>query len=569
MSEPADAARPSWVHRSDGRLVPFDPDRISLDLFAATEALGQPDAFLARELTDSILHFLAAETEGGVTTTRQVAELGAKVLRELGHPRLAAAFARPAETPAAPVDLPSPASSFGPSLAEVERLLRAVEAPGPLAAALGRRCLTEFSLMQVFARDLAAVHRDGLLTLGHLESPRTLAVGVLPLSPGQHPTRRLAQRVREMSAVVGGYLAVDSPEFLLSEAADSVQAVREFIRELHLGLAGAGLNVVVNLNCAVPPPEAAEPQGGPLFATTVRAIPTEQRWAVADRLLHELPAGGLDRNLRLDWHLTADDLQPQRAERLRAAAQRWVEGAAITFVFDRARKPIALAEGVDRKHSATLLAVGVHLHQLAQQPGLRGDLPRYVQKLGSLARLAVAAAVQKREFLRRHSQGRPALTQGFVLDRARLVVVPIGLEAAVRTLTERGLAGGGPGLEAASHLLAELRAALEREGRARYLEVCLDSAPAFAMSADADGRPEHTAGVTAWDVQATPRQQLKASAALPAASSAAILLDGLQPLSADEALHLLRAAWQQSDLTRLHLRQVRGVRQAAPVLWGQ
>jgi hypothetical protein len=129
--------------------------------------------------------------------------------------------------------------------------------------------------------------------------------------------------------------------------------------------------------------------------------------------------------------------------------------------------------------------------------------------------------VQKREFLRRHSQGRPALTQGFVLDRARLVVVPIGLEAAVRKLMERGLAGGGPGQEFGLRVVVELRAALEREGRARYLEVCLDSAPAFSMSPEFTGLPEQAAGVTAWDVQSTPRQQLKASAALQAGATAA------------------------------------------------
>ena len=47
MTDSSSAARLSWVHKSNGRLVPFEPDHIARDLFTATERLGQPDAFLA------------------------------------------------------------------------------------------------------------------------------------------------------------------------------------------------------------------------------------------------------------------------------------------------------------------------------------------------------------------------------------------------------------------------------------------------------------------------------------------------------------------------------------------
>src|SRR5438128_3168197 len=84
---------PSWVYKRDGRLVPFEPDKISRALFAASETLGQPDPFLARELTDGVLHFLAAETDGDRLPTSAIAELIIKVVRELGQPALARAFA--------------------------------------------------------------------------------------------------------------------------------------------------------------------------------------------------------------------------------------------------------------------------------------------------------------------------------------------------------------------------------------------------------------------------------------------------------------------------------------------
>src|SRR5262249_19622926 len=61
---------PAWVRKRDGSLVPFDPDKISRALFAASESLGRPDAFLARELTDGVVHFLSSENEAAFTTTQ-------------------------------------------------------------------------------------------------------------------------------------------------------------------------------------------------------------------------------------------------------------------------------------------------------------------------------------------------------------------------------------------------------------------------------------------------------------------------------------------------------------------
>src|SRR5262249_57925172 len=87
-------APPAWVHKRDGQLVPFDADKISRALFAAAESLGRPDAFLARELADGVVHFLTAESEGVTPTTEQISELVIKVVRELGQPALAEAFAR-------------------------------------------------------------------------------------------------------------------------------------------------------------------------------------------------------------------------------------------------------------------------------------------------------------------------------------------------------------------------------------------------------------------------------------------------------------------------------------------
>src|SRR6516162_8795680 len=97
MTESVSSQPPTWVHKRDGRQAPFEADKISRALFAATETRGRPDAFLARELTDGIVHFLTAELDGAAPTTAQIAEMAVKVVRELGHPDLAQVFAAGAE----------------------------------------------------------------------------------------------------------------------------------------------------------------------------------------------------------------------------------------------------------------------------------------------------------------------------------------------------------------------------------------------------------------------------------------------------------------------------------------
>ena len=84
---------PAWVRKRDGTIVAFEPDKISRALFAASESLGQPDAFLARELADGVVHFLAAELDDATPSTQRIAEVVVKVVRELGQPAIAQAFA--------------------------------------------------------------------------------------------------------------------------------------------------------------------------------------------------------------------------------------------------------------------------------------------------------------------------------------------------------------------------------------------------------------------------------------------------------------------------------------------
>ena len=96
-------APPELVRLPAGGTEPFEPERIARSLFAAAERIGAADPFLARELTEGVVHFLAAECDGRPATPTQIAEVVAKVIRELGHPALAKAFEeRPREVSPSP-----------------------------------------------------------------------------------------------------------------------------------------------------------------------------------------------------------------------------------------------------------------------------------------------------------------------------------------------------------------------------------------------------------------------------------------------------------------------------------
>jgi hypothetical protein len=541
---------PVWVSKRNGRLVPFEADKISRALFAATETLGRPDAFTARELTDGILHFLAAEAENSVITAAQISELVIKVVRELSQPALAQAFAEFARRPpqAAPERSESGTSQEA-SAANVAGGTYDLDTVDPQAAIwrAGSASLREYSLRNVFTRDLLAAQADGLLTLTGLETPLQLAGCIL--GP---PTRmRIVEGIEHALKSAGTFVAVDGPEHSLHGA----DAAVTYARELAIGLRATGLHAVVNLNSALSPSCADDLGEGPLFANPEPATQSDQCATLARDLLEQIVLDGFaDGKVRVDWHVGERDFAGRAEGALQRLARRAVEGNGLAFVFDRTRRPVALAEGLDRRHPAVLLAIGLQLPGLASQPRLRAQPALFLQKLESLAHLALSAAVQKRDFLRRHDTGRPA----FLLDRARLVVVPIGLEAVAQDLGQGGLCTSRSGLEFARQIVRRLREVLQKGGRLSGLETCVDSAVEFAMedlAAQSAQRPAlRASGLTSSDPHATPKSQLKAAGSLHAAAeagTAVVHMPADRPLTAEEVASLLDYAWHQTQVVRL------------------
>jgi ATP cone domain len=542
------ATPPAWVQKRDGRLESFDADKISRALFAASESLGRPDAFLARELTDGAVHFLTAESDGTTPTTAQIAELVAKVVRELGQPSLAAAYTahglqRDHLRIADRADLlqAEGRTSGDDVLQRIHDGMPSVEG------------VREYTLQSVFARDLAAAHCDGLLTLTGLESPCELAGCILGPPVAKLGEDDVAAALEKARGFAGAFVALDGPEYLLAQTGRTGEPDADaFARDLALGLHLQGLRAVVNLNGATAPSWAGDLAEGPLFAGQRLAPAPELLAQLADSLARELVhlEAAKDR-LCINWHLSEHDIKPENADRLTGLARLALDGAPLGFVFDRPRRPVLLAPGVDRRHPAVLLTVGVHLPRLAEQMGVDGDSSRFLKKLESLARLALSAAVQKREFLRRQNH----FSSGFLLDRARLVVAPVGLDAVVQRFTGRGLSSGGAPLEFGKQIVQTLRDVLRRDGGLTRLATCLDGPDDFRLAGD--GSPAaQVAGLTPWDGVAQVKNQLRAAGALHALAeggTAALFLPEEPRPTAEVVADWLRMAWKQSEVMRLRL----------------
>ena len=358
--------------------------------------------------------------------------------------------------------------------------------------------------------------------------------------------------VEKARRFAGGFLVLDGPEHLLAHSAKpDRKRSRDFARELALGFRLTGLRAVVNLNCAAPPSWAGDLAEGPLFAgqrmrlrrntwplggrfdAASFCVPTERR-AGADRL------ASVRARLHARSRAASDDDGGIRVER-----------GGRRFVFDRPRRPVSLAEGVDRQHPAVLLTVGLHLPRLAEQPGVDGDPTRFLKKLGSLARLALSAAVQKREFLRRQERfqerfyPRPgAAGRGPRRPRRRCRGVHRR-----RLLLGQGVAG----FRQADRADAARRSA--QDGGACRLATCLDGPDDFRLG---DGTPTlgQVAGLTAWDATAPPKNQLRRRRRLARSRrgrhGGALLSDEPRP-TAETVRDALRSAWKQTDVNRVRL----------------
>lgn len=518
---------PEWVRKRDGRLVPFEADRISQSLFAATESLGQPNAFLARELTDAILHYLPEEVGSNTPGTEQLQELVIKVVRELGHPQLARHFEEFRQQ--SPRVVTPPTEPFRPSRAgrPADLTLHL-----PLDTALPQVLQTvtrQFSLQVIHGRDIVALHHDGLLQIQDLETPDLLA-GVVLGNPDS------VTAWQDWSARL---VALDGPDHWFSP---SDPALADLVASLGQGVLRTGVEAIVNLNLATGPAGTSHLARGPLFSDPPAVSPAG-REEVSVQLLDQLR--GLTAPHAIYWHLCDADFAESAIARLNRPIREVFAGRPLVFVFDRPRRPVLLGPGLTRAHPAVLLGLYLDLALLAEQTNTLGNLELYLNKLGSLGRLALSAGVQKRAYLRRNPR-HPLLSEGFLLDRARLRLVPQGLDRLVLENLGRPLESGGASLEMGRKVYQALVEILRQGSKAARLQTCLET--------DTQLHPEPLAE----ELPVLWKKHWRIASSLQSTLDMGIVRLPLPPGTPPTAiLDLLKILWSQTELLRVRFEKPR------------
>jgi len=476
-------------------------------------------------------------------------DLVIKVVRELGHPELAREFESGAGPKNVPVGKGDAVLAAVQSTAFVQRLRQLLEtAAPPNPAHVANLVWEHFGPDLVFARDLLAAQADGLLTLGTGSSCLGLAAVSVP--HGSAPLD-LIEQIASCKQRAGDALIFDAPEHYFAGERRSPNEIAAWVRAL--GIDESGCEPIVNLNALAPPADIVDLASGPLFPNI---SPTGIHEANARMALELLEQGATlsKQALHVAWHLGERDFEEARRPLLLRTARLAQEGADISFVFDRPRKPHRLGEGIDRTHRTSLMSLGLHLPQLAEQMGTPRTPERFLAKLVVLVRLALSAGTQKRSYLR----GLAGYAEGFLLERARLVIVPVGLDEVVRSFLRQGCCSTDPApLALGRQILERLRTLLEEDGKACLLDACLDSSTALSTwlhRTNPASDPRFAAGVTTWDAQATPLRQMTACGALHHAArggTAQILLPDRDSAGPEELAEWLQFAWKKTDIVSL------------------
>lgn len=549
---------PAWVRKRNGATEPFEAEKINRALFAATETLGRPDAFLARELTDSIVHFLNGDTENGVVSSRQIEETLVKVVRELGQPKIARAVAEFSQRRARVPVLPSTKEQPAATHALVRASLDAGVSPAVLLRRCGTSLLEQFSLEEVFAKNLAAAHREGLLVLGGLDTPRELTAAVIrvpvPGTPGR--ASGIFEAVEQVRLFVGGAVALDSPERELAQRGARISEVATFLRELELAARTLDLRVILNVGSEAAPSWAEETTPGPLFAGFANGANPERVQGHIDVILDQMLTHPDARAVGLDWHLSPGDFAEEIAvRRLTRLARAALNGAAVRFVFDRPRRPVALAEALDRAHPANLLWVGLHLPRLLEYTDTT-DPKTFLGKLPSLARLALSAGVQKRDFIRRF--GRPERPP-FLLDQAHLGLYLVDLAPAIQLLFRTSESDEETLAAYLQQLLKTLDQTLAREANQVHLRGFLDELPdqGFSGPMSLEGK------YLDW------KHRLRGASRLHSACGQGTVWLPLPEAATDpgEVVELLAWAWRHTAVNRIAFRRGAERQQQLTVAW--
>jgi hypothetical protein len=449
------------VRGVEGHLQPVSADIISQRLFQASERLGQPRVFLARELADRIVECLADDPEPLSET--ELHEQVAKFVREFGYPVLAWAYWQ----------------EIGASQATVG-----------------------------WPRDVDSLRQSGLLVLDGETPVYRLADLVLRFPDDGQPGDEAISRSIEQGSRISSAVTWDAFDEKLAQWPGPCHVITErAAKVLTESVERHRVVASVHLNCAGSLARASD-SASPLFADFPRPSIDESRRRLLALSLARMLAG--QPRVRLYWHIPLSErcrIDPADIpDELRQLVRAQVS---LEWVFDRPREDISLGPGLSRSHGAVLAYVGCHCHRLVAQLGpVRWQ--EYREKLRTLTRLARSAARCHYQHLR--GAGVPEWREGFLLERSRFVLVPIGLEAAVRQLCdERGL-DERTLIERTEELLTTMQGELSQTSGLPM--GIIDGWPGDFLQTDGQTAGQEIRGLTGWDPRANVLEQLRLSEAL-------------------------------------------------------
>ena len=89
----ADVTNSNYIRKRDGRVVPFNPEKITDAIYKAALAVGGSDRNTARDISNSIIGILTIiYKDGRIPTVENVQDLVEKMLIERGHAKVAKAY---------------------------------------------------------------------------------------------------------------------------------------------------------------------------------------------------------------------------------------------------------------------------------------------------------------------------------------------------------------------------------------------------------------------------------------------------------------------------------------------
>lgn len=450
--------------------------------------------------------------------------------------------------------------------ARLNELLGARGSYARLHHRLGGEILEQYALQEVFSRDVAGLHFEGLLHLFDLTSPcqwPALSANVPALAMRSADESgmldNLEEHLHEQASRAAGVIAIEALDSVLalasSDDADPIRLADKVYSILARVLSVHPIRMVVNLFGRVPEFVAQWLSDGPLFQ--IRASEAQQRLAgsigeaLAQRIVVERSMHG---RCRLDLHIEPDG-QTYSLDHPEPWSRWILSGGSVCLCFDRRGQE--LAEGLfwdDHGRSAVCQYVGIDLMELHRHVGSVNDDDNLTQRLAMLCETAVRAGVQKREFLRRLQ---PELFAGHRPYRAQMVVVPIGLDRLVTQMLGSGLNESAAARDFALQLLRTIKQRLAREGKHYQLPCEIAGYPVIAFPEPVSlGSPAGDDGSMTYFGSMKLADQLKATGTLNGLTSGTAVYRLSEPDANPETIiDLVAQAWQDKHIRRLRFQR--------------